>query len=85
MRTSTLPCPWLASGDVFARVLVRVLETYESIKIVRQAVDMLPEGPINLGNKIPKVPAGEFIGCHEAPAASWCTKLSPPAAPPTTA
>ena len=59
--------PVVASGDVFARVLVRVLETYESIKIVRQAVDMLPEGPINLGNKIPKVPAGEFIGCHEAP------------------
>lgn len=37
------------------------------MKIVRQAVDMLPEGPINLGNKIPKVPAGEFVGCHEAP------------------
>ena len=59
--------PVVDSGDVFARVLVRVLETYESMKIVRQAVDMLPEGPINLGNKIPKVPAGEFVGCHEAP------------------
>lgn len=59
--------PVVESGDVYARVLIRVLETYESMKIVRQAVDMLPEGPINLGNKIPKVPAGEFVGCHEAP------------------
>lgn len=59
--------PVVDSCDVFARVLIRVLETYESINIIRQAVDMLPEGPINLGNKIPKVPAGEFVGCHEAP------------------
>lgn len=55
------------SCDVYARVLIRVQEIYESIKIIRQAVDQLPEGPINLGNKIPKVPAGEFLARHEAP------------------
>ena len=55
------------SCDVYARVVVRVLEIYESMKIIRQAVDTLPEGPINLGNKIPKVPAGQFIARHEAP------------------
>ncbi|MBR5474031.1 MAG: nickel-dependent hydrogenase large subunit [Lachnospiraceae bacterium] len=55
------------SCDVFARVVVRVLEVYESIKIIRQAVDMLPEGPINLGNKFHKIPAGEFVQRHEAP------------------
>ena len=27
----------------------------------------MPEGPINLGNKIPKVPAGEYIAVTEAP------------------
>ncbi len=59
--------PVQQSCDVYARVVVRVLEIYESIKIIRQAVDNLPEGPINLGVKIPKVPAGEFIHRHEAP------------------
>ena len=59
--------PVQESGDVYARVVIRVLEIYESIKIIRQAVDNLPEGPINLGNRIPKVPAGEFIARHEAP------------------
>lgn len=55
------------SGDVYARVVVRVLEIYESMKIIRQAFDKLPEGPINLGVKMPKVPAGEIVLRHEAP------------------
>ncbi|MGE4484686.1 MAG: nickel-dependent hydrogenase large subunit [Oscillospiraceae bacterium] len=59
--------PVVDSCDVFARVVVRVLEVYESIKIIRQALEMLPEGPINLGNKIPKVQAGEYVIRHEAP------------------
>lgn len=59
--------PVVESGDVFARVVVRVLECVESIKIIRQALENLPEGPINLGNKLPRVPAGEFVARHEAP------------------
>ena len=55
------------SGDVFARVLVRVLECYESIKIIRQALENLPEGPINLGNKLPKIKEGQAVCRHEAP------------------
>ena len=55
------------SCDVFSRVVVRVLENFESIKIIRQALEMLPTGPINLGTKIPKVPAGEYMVRHEAP------------------
>jgi Ni,Fe-hydrogenase III large subunit len=54
-------------GDVFSRVVVRVLENDESIKIIRQALNKLPEGPINLGVKIPKVPAGQFVSRVEAP------------------
>ena len=54
-------------GDVFARVVVRVLEVVESMKIIRQALDNLPEGPINMGVKMPKVPAGEYTTRHEAP------------------
>ncbi|SHE42700.1 nickel-dependent hydrogenase large subunit [Caloramator proteoclasticus] len=59
--------PVLNEGDVWARVVVRVLEIEESIKIIKQALENLPEGPINLGNKLPKVPAGEFTARHEAP------------------
>lgn len=59
--------PVVDSCDVFARVVVRVLECYESIKIIRQAIENLPEGPINLGIKLPRVPAGEFVARHEAP------------------
>ncbi len=59
--------PVVDSGDVYARVLVRVLECYESINIIRQALEMLPEGPINLGNKLPKIKEGQAVCRHEAP------------------
>ncbi len=36
-------------GDCFSRYLVRMAEIRESVKIVEQAIDNLPEGPINLG------------------------------------
>lgn len=63
------------TGDVFARVVVRVLECYESIKIIRQALDLLPEGKINLGVKIPNIPAGEYMFRHEAPRGQLCYKV----------
>ena len=59
--------PVVDSGDVFARVVVRALECYESIKIIRQALEMLPEGPINLGNKLLKIKEGQAVARHEAP------------------
>ena len=63
------------SCDVFARVVIRVLENFESIKIIRQALDMLPAGKINLGNKIPRIPAGEYMFRHEAPRGQLCYKV----------
>ena len=59
--------PVVDSGDVFARVVVRALECYESIKIIRQALENLPEGPINLGNKLLKIKEGQAVARHEAP------------------
>ncbi len=53
--------------DVFSRVVIRILENIESIKIIRQALDMLPKGPVNLGNKLFKIPAGEYVTRYEAP------------------
>src|ERR1700680_1848976 len=38
--------PVRQEGDVFARYLCRVAELRESIAIVRQALDGMPEGPI---------------------------------------
>lgn len=59
--------PVVESCDVYARVVVRLLECAESISIIRQALANLPSGPINLGNKLPKIKAGEFTSRHEAP------------------
>ncbi len=52
-------------GDVFAKAVVRLLETFESIKIVRQALKKLPDGPVSV--EVKEIPPGEGIGHVEAP------------------
>jgi NADH-quinone oxidoreductase subunit D len=37
------------AGDCFARYLVRMAEMRESLKIVAQAIENLPSGPVNVG------------------------------------
>ena len=59
--------PVTPNGDVFDRVVVRALECYESISILRQALENLPAGPINLGNKLVKIKEGVAVARHEAP------------------
>ena len=54
-----------ANGDVFDKVVVRVLEVFESIKIMKDCLLHLPGGEIDL--KIKSIPPGEGIGAHEAP------------------
>lgn len=61
--------------DVFSRVVIRILENIESIKIIRQALINLPDGPINLGNKFFRIPAGETMVRHEAPRGQLCYKV----------
>jgi Ni,Fe-hydrogenase III large subunit len=58
--------PTQTSGDVLARVVVRALEMLESCRIVEQALDQIPVGPLHVGN-IYSVPAGEAVVRTEAP------------------
>jgi len=52
-------------GDVFAKAVVRLLEIFESIKMVRQALAKLPKGPVAVDVK--EIPPGEGCGHAEAP------------------
>jgi NADH-quinone oxidoreductase subunit D len=42
----TFDVPTRTEGDVYARYLVRVAEMRESVEIVRQAIEGMPEGPV---------------------------------------
>lgn len=55
----------LQEGDVFAKAVCRVLEMYESVKIIQQCLDKMKPGIVDL--KIKELPAGEGIGRAEAP------------------
>jgi NADH-quinone oxidoreductase subunit D len=57
-----------SAGDTYDRYLCRLEEFRQSIRIIRQAVDGLPEGPIV--GKVPRVikpPAGETYHAIESP------------------
>lgn len=53
------------NGDVFDKAVVRILETFESIKIIKYALLNLPAGEIDANIK--SIPPGEGIGHIEAP------------------
>jgi NADH-quinone oxidoreductase subunit D len=53
------------SGDVYDKAVVRLLETVESIKMLRQLLRDLPGGPIQA--TVHEVPPGEAVGHVEAP------------------
>ncbi|MEW6211663.1 MAG: NADH-quinone oxidoreductase subunit D [Acidobacteriota bacterium] len=56
------------NGDTYDRYLVRMEEMRQSVRIIEQALDGLPEGPVMA--KVPKVikpPAGEVYHAIEAP------------------
>jgi len=52
-------------GDVFAKAVVRLLEVFEAIKIIRQALRKLPKGPVK--SEVKEIPPGEGTGRAEAP------------------
>jgi len=53
------------AGDVFAKAVVRCLESFESIKIIEQCLDQIPGGPI--AAEVGHIPPGEGVGHYEAP------------------
>ncbi|MCB4790873.1 MAG: nickel-dependent hydrogenase large subunit [Elusimicrobia bacterium] len=53
--------------DVFGRAGVRILELYESIKIIKQCLAHLKTTPGPVDLNIKDIPPGEGIGRHEAP------------------
>ena len=58
--------PVRTEGDVLARIVVRALEVVESCRIIEQALDGLPSGPIDCGDFI-HIPAGEACARIEGP------------------
>ncbi|NBX91770.1 MAG: NADH dehydrogenase (quinone) subunit D [Proteobacteria bacterium] len=49
------------AGDTYARYLVRMAEMRESIKIIRQALDNLPEGDVNVNDWAITLPPKEQV------------------------
>ena len=52
-------------GDVFAKVVVRLLEVVEAVQIIRRALQKLPKGPVAI--EVKEIPPGEGCGRAEAP------------------
>jgi membrane-bound hydrogenase subunit alpha len=61
------------NGDVYDRIIQRLLEVKQAIEMIEECVDKMPGGDIVSEPKIPKVLAqlkkanGEGVGRHEAP------------------
>ncbi|MCU0652460.1 MAG: nickel-dependent hydrogenase large subunit [Candidatus Omnitrophica bacterium] len=52
-------------GDCLAKTIVRILEMYESVRVIRQCIERIPQGKIDADIK--DIPPGEGIGRVEAP------------------
>ncbi len=57
----------LNNGDVYDKLVLRVVETLESIKIVRQCLAKLKEEKGPIINNVKEISPGEGIGRYEAP------------------
>jgi membrane-bound hydrogenase subunit alpha len=61
------------NGDVYDRIVVRLLEIEQSIGIIETCLKEMPDGPILWESKLPKLLSackkaqGEAVGRHEAP------------------
>lgn len=58
--------PTETGGDVLARIVVRALEMVESCRLIKQALQQMPPGPVR-GPAFVEVPPGEAVARIEAP------------------
>jgi membrane-bound hydrogenase subunit alpha len=60
-------------GDVYDRIIVRLLEVKQAVELIEECIDKMPEGPIMSETKMPRLlhlltdAAGEGVGRVEAP------------------
>ena len=60
-------------GDVYDRIIVRLLEVKQAVEIIEECIERMPEGPIMSETKMPKLlklltdATGEGVGRVEAP------------------
>jgi membrane-bound hydrogenase subunit alpha len=60
-------------GDVYDRIIVRLLEVKQAVEIIEECINRMPEGPIMSETKMPRLlklltdTAGEGVGRVEAP------------------
>jgi NADH-quinone oxidoreductase subunit D len=66
-ETYDFAVPVLRGGDVYDRYLVRIAEMHESTRLVRQALDRLPDGPVMTPDrKVAIPPRAELATSMEA-------------------
>ncbi|HVN53083.1 MAG TPA: nickel-dependent hydrogenase large subunit [Anaerolineaceae bacterium] len=56
----------LPGCDVQARVVVRALEMLEAVRLIEEALRLIPAGPIRIADPLPVIPAGEATARAEA-------------------
>ncbi len=69
--------PVYTEGDSMARYMVRMDEIEQSLRIVEQAIDGLPDGPV-MAEKVPKIvkpPKGDYYHAVEAARGSFGVRL----------
>lgn len=60
-ETFDFDIPVGANGDAFDRLMVRIAEMEESLRIIHQAIDRVPDGPINVDDKRVTLPPKEKV------------------------